>query len=112
LVWQLVSQLLGGAFLTVGVTGLRVYLREQNVPLGGAGRVGLWACILGLAVFTVLGFAAEWSVALVGPTLLAGRAFDIVDFSLVVVFVGSALLGGGRSSCGPTWCRGERRWRW
>ena len=59
LVWQLVSQLLGGAFLTVGVTGLRVYLREQNVPLGGAGRVGLWACILGLAVFAVLGFAGR-----------------------------------------------------
>jgi hypothetical protein len=37
LVWQLVSQLLGGAFLTVGVIGLRVYLREQNVPLGGVG---------------------------------------------------------------------------
>jgi hypothetical protein len=33
--WQLVSQLLAGAFLAVGVTGLRVYLREQNVPLGG-----------------------------------------------------------------------------
>ncbi len=93
LVWQLVSQLLGGAFLTVGVTGLRVYLREQNVPLGGVGRVGLWACILGLAVWTALGFAAELSVALVGPTLLAGRAFDIVDFFLVVTFVGSALLG-------------------
>lgn len=88
----MVSQLLGGAFLAVGVTGLRVYLREQNVPLGGIGRTGLWAGILGLAVWTVLGFAAESSVALVGPTLLAGRAFDIVDLPLVV-FVGSALLG-------------------
>ena len=93
LVWQLVSQLLGGAFLTVGVTGLRVYLREQNVPLGGVGRVGLWACIVGLAVWTVLGFAAELSMVLVGPTQLAGHAFDIVDFFLVVVFVGSTLLG-------------------
>jgi hypothetical protein len=92
--WQLVSQLLGGAFLTVGVTGLRLYLlREQNTPLGGIGRVGLWACIIGLAVWTVLGFAAELSTAFVGPTLLAGRACDVVDFSLVVVFVGSALLG-------------------
>jgi hypothetical protein len=55
--------------------------------------VGLWACILGLAVWSVLGFAAELSVALVGPTRLAGRAFHTVDFLLVVVFVGSALLG-------------------
>jgi hypothetical protein len=72
--------------------------------------VGLWACILGLAVWTVLGFAAESSVALVGPTLLAGRAFDIVDF-LLVVFVGSALLGTAlylRTDVVP---RG-RRWRW
>ena len=53
----------------------------------------MWACILGLAVWTALGFAAELSVALVGPTRLAGRVFDIVDFFLVVVFVGSALLG-------------------
>jgi hypothetical protein len=93
LVWQLVSQLLGGAFLTVGVIGLRVYLHEQDLSLGGIGRVGLWACIIGLAVWTVLGFAAESSVALVGPTLLAGRAFHTLDFLLVVVFVGSALLG-------------------
>ena len=54
---------------------------------------GLWACILGLSVWSVLGFAAELSVALVGPTRLAGRAFHTVDFLLVVVFVGSALLG-------------------
>jgi hypothetical protein len=93
LAWQLVSQLLGGAFLTVGVIGLRLYLREQNVPLGGMGRVGLWACIIGLAVWTVLGFAAGSSVALVGPTLLAGRAFHALDFFLLVVFLGSALLG-------------------
>ena len=93
LVWQLVSQLLGGAFLTVGVIGLHVYLHEQDLSLGGIGRVGLWACIIGLAVWTVLGFAAESSVALVGPTLLAGRAFHTLDFLLVVVFVGSALLG-------------------
>ena len=91
-VWQLVSQLLGGAFLTVGMMGLGVYLREQDLSLGGIGRAGLWACIIGLAVWTVLGFAAESSVALVGPTLLAGRAFHALDF-LLVVFVGSAFLG-------------------
>jgi hypothetical protein len=41
-VWFLVGNLLCAAFLTAGVTGLRVYLlREQSVPLGGVGRAGL-----------------------------------------------------------------------
>ena len=35
LVGFLVGNLLGAALLAVGVTGFRVYLREQSVPLGG-----------------------------------------------------------------------------
>jgi hypothetical protein len=93
LVWFLVGNLLGAAFLTAGVAGLRVYLREQAANLGGVGRVGIWACILGLAVWTALGLASFLVLALLGPTVLAGRAGDIADFLLVVVFVGSALLG-------------------
>ena len=41
LVWFLVGNLLGAVLLTAGVTGLRVYLLERGVNLGGAGRVGL-----------------------------------------------------------------------
>jgi hypothetical protein len=93
LVGFLIGNLLGAALLTVGVTGLGVYLRERGVPLGGVGRVGLWACIVALAVWTALGLASVLSLALVGPTQLVGRASDISDFLLVVVFVGSALLG-------------------
>jgi hypothetical protein len=93
LVWFLVGNLLGALLLTVGVTGLRVYLRERGVNLGGVGRVGLWVCIVALAVWTALGLASFLALALVGPTQLAGRAVDIADFLLVVVFVGSALLG-------------------
>ena len=93
LVWFLVGNLLGAVLLTVGVTGLRVYLRERGVNLGGAGQVGVWACIIALAVWTALGLASFLVLALVGPTLLAGRAGDIADFLLVIVFVGSALLG-------------------
>ena len=93
LVWFLVGNLLGALLLTVGVTGLRVYLRERGVNLGGVGRVGLWVCIVALAVWTALGLASFLALALVGPTRLAGQAVDIADFLLVVVFVGSALLG-------------------
>jgi hypothetical protein len=93
LVGFLVGNLLGAALLTVGVTGLRVYLREQGVPLGGVGRVGLWFCIVALAIWTALGLASVLSLALVGPTQLVGRAGNISDGLLVVLFVGSALLG-------------------
>jgi hypothetical protein len=77
----------------VGVTGLRVYLREQGVPLGRGGQVGLWFCIVALAIWTALGLASVLSLALVGPTQLVGRAGNISDVLLVVLFVGSALLG-------------------
>lgn len=93
LVGFLVGNLLGAALLTVGVTGFRVYLLEQSVPLGGVGRVGLWACIVALAIWTALGLASVLSLALVGPTRLVGRAGNISDGLLVVLFVGSALLG-------------------
>ena len=93
LVGFLIGNLLGATFLTVGVTGLRVYLREQAVPLGRGGQVGLWACIVALAIWTALGLASVLSLALVGPTQLVGRAGNISDGLLVVLFVGSALLG-------------------
>jgi hypothetical protein len=94
LVWFLLGNLLGAALLTAGLTGLRVYLlREQGVDLGGVGRVGLWMCIVALAVWTALGLASFLLLALVGPTRLTGLAVGISDFLLVVVFVGSALLG-------------------
>jgi hypothetical protein len=93
LVGFLVGNLLGAALLTMGVTGLRVYLREQGVNLGGVGRVGLWLCIVALAIWTALDLASVLSLALVGPTRLAGRAGDISDGLLVVLFVGSTLLG-------------------
>jgi hypothetical protein len=93
LVWFLLGNLLGAALLTAGLTGLLVYLRERGVDLGGVGRVGLWVCIVALAVFTALGLASFLALALVGPTRLAGRAADIADLLLLVVFVGSALLG-------------------
>lgn len=93
LVGFLVGNLLGAALLTVGVTGLHVYLLEQSVPLGRVGRVGLWACIVALVIWTALGLVSVLSLALVGPTRLVGRAGDIGDFLLVVLFVGSALFG-------------------
>jgi hypothetical protein len=94
LVWFLVGNLLGAALLTAGLTGLRVYLlREQGVDLGGIGRVGLWMCIVALAVWTALGLASFLVLALLSPTRLPGLAVDISDFLLVVVFVGSAMLG-------------------
>jgi hypothetical protein len=93
LVWFLLGNLLGAALLTAGLTGLRVYLREQGVDLGGVGRVGLWVCIVALAVWTALGLASFLVLALLGPTRLTGLAVDISDFLLVVVFVGSAMLG-------------------
>src|SRR5215217_2658883 len=96
LVWFLLGgNLLGAALLTAGLTGLRVYLREQGVDLGGVGRVVLWVCIVALAVWTALGLASFLVLALLGPTRLTGLAVDISDFLLVVVFVGSAMLGAG-----------------
>jgi hypothetical protein len=93
LTWFLLGNLLSAALLTAGLTGLRVYLRELGVSLGWVGLVGHWVSIVALAVWTALGLASFLVLALIGPTRLTGLAVDISDFLLVVVFVGSALLG-------------------
>jgi hypothetical protein len=93
LVGFLIGNLLGAALLTAGVTGLRVYLREQAIPLGRGGQAGLYTCVVALAIWTALGLASILSLVLVGPTRLVGRAGDISDGVLVVLFVGSTLLG-------------------
>jgi hypothetical protein len=89
----LVGNLLGAVLLTVGLTCLRVYLRQQAVPLGRLGQVGIWACIVALAIWTALILASILSLVIVGPTQLIGRAGTISDFLLVVLFAGSTLLG-------------------